>query len=439
MSDGQFGRRRGGAVLTALLAALALWAGCSARTAGAEGVREPRSWHASEEPRRADVLEVAAPLVAAGEERLCAADPRVTACASHEPEGTPQLLGLAARAGALAVAWVYAGNPWLSPRGAVRASRVGVALFDAELRRSREVELPLADAATDVDLVAVPGGWVVAAQTAGGTELRWLREGGEPTDRRVSLAGATYPGIVATPTGELLVVHLGARDGNWPVLATLVALDGVMRWSVPVFASSIEPNFGAQVATDDGGFLIGRRTGEGVAVARVDRNGVVSVQAPISNSTEYPSLAWCGREGRLVWTDFSETGKIRAAAVDRSGRRSETEHVLGVIPNYFNHSPTLCEGRDWWVLLGGYTGSTGVSNRLDLTRVDTGRGAEAGAIPVLGSERVRAYDPRLVRLDDARVAVAWIALVGESQARIGLATVAAPRADRAAAELAGGA
>lgn len=361
----------------------------------------------------------------AEEGRTCSSDARVTACASRRPAHAPHLLGLAARDGTIAVAWVAAGNSWLT-QSERRVSHLGFARFDAQLRGLGERTLEVAEVAMDVDLAAVPGGWVVAAQTGKGVELIRLEDHGGRSGASTVIAGAASPGIAATATGEVLVVHLAQVEGAWPVRATLVDRKGEARWSATIFGETVEPNFGGQVAADGGAFLVARRTNDGVSVVRVEANGAVGARHTVGTSTEYPSLAWCGASGRLVWTDFSGQGQIRGVKIDGSGRRQGYEHVLGAIPDHFNHSPVLCDGEGSRVLLGGYTGGTGVSKSLDLRRVDEARGAQAGAIPVLGGGGQLAHDPRLVRVDDRRVAAAWISVDRGTRSRIGVAIVDAP-------------
>lgn len=363
--------------------------------------------------------------------RVCGDDPRVAACAVHRPRASPHLLGMAVRGRTIAVAWVTAGNSWLpAPSTYPAAGAARIAWFDADLRLRGEQDLEVASA-SDIDLAATADGWVVAVQTTKGVELLRLADDGTRAAPTEVLAGAALPGITTTPAGDVLVVHTGVHAGRHAQLATLVDRRGRAAWTTEVFAGTIEPNFGGQVYTDGGGFLVGRRDNAGVSVARVEQDGTVSARRVVGGSTEYPSLVWCGGEGRVVWTDFGRM-KIRSTALDRRGDVIGPEQVLGGTPEYFNHSPAVCDGAGALVLLGGYTGGTGVSNRLDLTHVDRERGALPGAIRVLAEGDHAAYDPRLARLDDRRVAVAWVSLgPARTRAQIGLAVVDAARAQEA--------
>lgn len=370
--------------------------------------------------------------------RACSADPRVRACAIGPGAGTPHFIGMAAHGGTIAVVEAFAGNSWLRQADPQASHRLRFGLHDAQqLQRLRENELTFESPVTDVELAAVPGGWVVAAQTEAGIELIWLGEAGEPANRGVRLAKTSYPGLAVGSAGEVLVVHRGsvATTGESvappeAMMATMVAPTGEVRWSARLFESSIEPHFGSQVAADDGAFLVARRTDTGVTVTRVERSGAVGPRHLVKASTEYPSLAWCGSEGRLVWSDFSQSPHVRGATIDRAGRLANfknSEHVLGSTPEHFNASPVLCDGPGSLVLLGGYTGGTGVSQRLDLARIDRTRGTRRGAIAVMAAHGHQAYDPRLVRLDERRVAVGWVALLpGGERSRLALAVVEAP-------------
>lgn len=414
----------------ALLATATIWitgTACHARPAATP--LAPPDRQAIEVREHPGLPEV--PVVSAASDPLspavCADDPRIAACKVHRPDASPHLLGLATRGGTIGVAWVTAGNSWLQgSRDPNRPGRAGFAWFDAALNPRGETRLDVSGSAFDIDLAATADGWVVAVQTDQSLELLRLAPDGAPAGPRTALARAWTPGITTTPAGDVLVVHTATLDGRAPEVATLVDRRGAVVWSTEVFEGSIEPNFGGQVYTDGGGFLVGRRDNHGVSVARVEPDGTVSARRTVAGSTEYPSLAWCGADGRLVWTDFGAL-KIRGTAIDRAGRAQGVEHVLGGTPTYFNHSPALCDGPGALVLLGGYTGGTGVSNRLDLTHVDPVRGPQPGAVAVLADNGHNAYDSRLVRLDDRRVAVGWISLSrAHTRSQIGLAVVEPP-------------
>lgn len=352
-------------------------------------------------------------------DRPCTDDPRIDACVVHRPGDTPHLLGMATRGDTIGVAWVTAGNSWLPNPSPGTAH---VAWFDASLRLRGEARLDIADTGRDIDLVATSDGWVAAVQVDGASELFRLADDGTVAGR-ARLPSAWAPGLTTTPTGDVLVVHTTQSGTKYPLVATLVDRRGATVWATEVFDGVIEPNFGGQVYTDGGGFLVGRRASDGVTVARVEADGRVSARRLVGGSTEYASLAWCGGRARLVWTDFGAL-KIRSTTVDRRGDALTPEVVLGGTPEYFNHSPILCDDAGDLVLLGGYTGGTGVSNRLDLTRVDPARGPLPGALAVLDAASQSAYDPRLGRLRDGRVAVAWVSLGKAGQrAQLALAVV----------------
>jgi hypothetical protein len=355
-------------------------------------------------------------------DHVCADDPRI-ACAVHRPEVSPHLLGLAVRGRTIAVAWVTSGNSWLQSRAVMGTGAAHIAWFDADLRPRGQTRLDVAANALDIDLVATSDAWVVAVQTERGVELQRLADDATLAGPSTTLPAAATPGLATTPAGDVLVVHAAIRSDRYAHFATFVDRRGRVAWEREVFTEAVEPNFGGQVYTDGGGFLVGRRENAGVAVVRLEADGRLTARRDVATSTEYPALAWCGGEGRLVWTDF-EALKIRTAAIDRRGDASGPEHVLGGTPEHFNHSPVLCDRAGAIVLLGGYTGSTGLSNRIDLARVDRERGALPGAIPVLAAGGHTAYDPRLARLDARRVAVAWISLnATQTQSQLALAVV----------------
>lgn len=419
--------RLAAAVLTALTA-LSIATACHARGSVAPVAHPDRAAddaQASYAYRPPPEIEAPiAPLLDRLPKRPCTDDPRIDACAVHRPDATPHLLGMAARGDTIGVAWVTSGNAWLADPSPGTAH---FAWFDASLRRRGEVRLELPDAGYDIDLAAAPDGWIVAVQAGTSTELMRLADDGT-IGARTRLDKAWAPGLAVAPGGDVLVAHMTERGGQYPIQATLVDRSGAVVWSSEVFDGVVEPNFGGQVYTDGGGFLVGRRANPGVSVARVEADGRVTARRLVGGSTEYPALAWCGRAGRLVWTDFGAL-KIRSAAIDLRGDVLGAEQILGGTPEYFNHSPTLCDGAYDLVLLGGYTGGTGVSNRLDLARVDPRHGVLPGALAVLDPAEQSAYDPRLARLADGRVAVAWISLgKGGQKAQLALAVVDPARA-----------
>jgi hypothetical protein len=384
---------------------------------------------------REPIPELIPPVAVAAHGSPCADTPWLLACAAARGGGgvTPHRLAMASGGGAIAIAWVEAGNAWLSTSPGRPSARVHLALYDDKLERRAHAELPTRGPATDARIVATDDGWIVAAQTTAGVELHWRRADLGPRPTHALLAGASSPGLVATAAGgALLVAQLRATSGVAPIVATLFDPQGAARWSAEAFAGAVEPHFGGQVAADRGAYLIARRSDGGVSIRRIEADGRPAELHAVHTSTEYPALAWCGDSGRFVWTDFGGHGHVRVARVDRSGAITGPQHPLGGTPDYFNHSQPLCDRDGALVLLAGYTGSTGVSNRLDLVRVDRS-GRLPGAIPVVAADGRTTYDPQIARLDRRRVVVAWIAMSpAHAAASIAIAVLHAPEGDTAA-------
>lgn len=364
---------------------------------------------------------VAAPLAVAGEparRATCAAGEHVLDCTALLPGRPLHLMAMAVSGRSIGIGWTTSGNPWVQP------SASGSAYFeilDEQLEPVHRLTLP-GEAGHDVAVAPWRSGWVVATSDGVGTVVRHVGADGSVQGPSLRLEGGAAPHVAVGARGEVLVVRTGMFERTHGTRAALLTdLDEPPRWDVMVVEQPTEPRFGSVVAMD-GGFMVAQRGPAGVEVVRVEHDGRIGARhQQMGSSTEYPKLASCGGTATMVWADFSAQPTVRWAALDGRGQSSTTPVVLGAVPDYFDPSPALCDGLGSLVLLGGYTGGTGVASHLELVRVD-GEGRAGGLVPVLGdAPGQRAYDWRIDRLD-GDVVVAWIELEGS----IGVARLRAP-------------
>lgn len=318
-------------------------------------------------------------------------------------EGSPQRLSLAVRGEGVAVAWVTREDT-----SQQREAEAHVALFSRDLALERRVRLGSGAGPSDVSIAATPEGWLVATSTYDGTSAAIVTQPLRPDlvafGSATSITNAGGPILVGRPDGAPLLLYTGLPGG---VGAALLDQGGQGRlWSTTLFASVTEPRFGSAVFTGDG-FLVAMRE-NGVTVRRVGLDGQVGpAYASFGTSTEYPQLVWTGSEARVVWTDFSHTD-VRWSRLDREGAPLGEPVVLGGSPDYYDPSPAAARGDDSVVLLGGYTGGTGLADQLDLLVVD-GRGellfGPCAMVAPEGGRTATSY--ALARLGDGYV-TAWV-------------------------------
>jgi len=362
-----------------------------------------------------------APLAVAAEAvptAFCADGEHVLACTVLTPDQPVHHMAMAVSGRSIGIGWTTQGSSWVS------RSESGPAYFeilDERITRSHGLELP-GYAVYDIAVAAGRSGWLVATAEVSATVVHHVGLDGTIDGPSLRLPGSVAPHLVVEPSGDVLLVRTGASGTQ---AALLTSLDAPPRWDVVLVEHAVEPRFSSAVAVD-GGFLVSLRGPEGIEVVRLERDGSIGArQRQMGSSTEYPKLASCGRDARMVWADFSSQGMMRWARLDGRGASSDEPSTLGVIPEYFDPSPLLCDGHDSIVLLGGYTGGTGVASHLELVRVDAG-GHAGERLPVLGAP-YSAYDWRIDALDGDMV-VSWIALQGS----IGVARARAPRSGAAA-------
>lgn len=338
----------------------------------------------------------------------CANGSRILQCKELVDCAPVQSFALAALGQTLAAAWVT-GNP--AP-GTVRFG-----LFAPDLS---PVSLENITGITDgvrVALAATPSGWILAVERSTvGLEVIALQASGAVSGPAKIVAGGTVP--VMAPRGDSASVSGGPllvwSEPAGSRVAVLVASDASFQTS-PVRVSSgdvVEPQFSGGTFTGDA-FLYGERT-NGVTITRLALDGTIAaVHQPANSSTEYPQLAWLGDHAALTYADFSSTGALTFQQLTANGAALGSPVVLGTtVTKEYNRSPMVAlSGGDVAVLLGGYTGGTDHTDRLDVTALSGSGSVVVTAFPLM-RDPMAATAWRAIRLG-TNVIAGWI---GETNA-----------------------
>ena len=328
----------------------------------------------------------------------CGSDARIERCVPAPVDSTvPYALGLAATGEMVGLAWITS-----SSLDGAAERRVHFARFDSNLSLVSEPGCFAVAEPTFVSVAAVPSGWLLAVGGAGGVHVIPLAPDGYPRGPGRVIPGGGTPHLAERPGAGPLVSYAVAGS----IDAQLLREDGTAEWTARVFSGSpTEPDLANAVFTGDG-FLVVQRMA-GVTVARVELDGTVSgTSMPGGSSTETPQLAWNGTEARVTWTDFSATGTVYFARLDRNGARIAAPVVLGTIPAYFNRSPMVAFGQETLVVMSGYSGGVDLATRLDITKVDRD-GRTVVPTFALTQDPTGARGYRAARLG-ARMVVAWV-------------------------------
>jgi hypothetical protein len=340
------------------------------------------------------------PVVATPTISACREDLQL-ACRSRPIAGDFAALDLAAARGVIALLYTD------SSSGGSAVDRAHVLLHDRALQPLGESTLATDGAIYDLALTTTADGWLVALAVAPHLELIHLDADGRELGPRQRVDAARTPRFAADPLAPAAPLLTWVAASGGAVYSGGVAPRGAWPPPARLFETTIEPNFAGQVAIAAGEFLVARRAGRGVEVARVSARGVVrSTRADVGHSTEYPTLVRCDDGPRMIWSNFASRGEVRWARLDDSGAVVGPEVRLSGIPDHFNHSPAICDGVDTMVLLAGYTGITGLSKSLDLVRVDGEGAIISDPLRIYDAAAGVAYRPTMRRDGDALVA-AW--------------------------------
>lgn len=313
---------------------------------------------------------------------------------------TPSFVALATNATQLVAAW---------NEGC--AAKVG--WFDAALEILHTTDLTGAaciSATAGITLAPLANSWVAEI----GNKQFVLDSSGEVVSQRTILGTALF---AAARSGDTPLVVRQTTYGT--VTASLLDASGAEVWTREVAEQVIEAHYGSATAVSDG-FLVALRTDVGVQVFHLDETGaILDVSTPGSASTEYPQLNASGGEVRLVWADFGATPSLQWAALNEQGERIGDAVQIGSVPDYFNRSPIVVAGEDTVVVLGGYTGGTGIGKATHVRRLDVAGATSAGDVAVQSDPNLVQW-PQVVAYDGSFV-TAWVGK-GES-GRVGLAKI----------------
>jgi len=334
--------------------------------------------------------------------RFCATNRRITVCEEASVGETDvRDVAIAAYGQELGVAWV-------------NESGTSFARYNLNLQHVATAPcLPTGGAAT-VALAGTSSGWIIATATNNGISFAALDRHGGVRGQMHSTTGWD-PILIERPGAGPLMVW---TDGN-TTQAALLNDDAVAQWQSPVFTNVIGSDYVRGTWTGQR-FLVTARA-QGVRIVAVELNGSVSGSSSVgSTATEYPEIAWAQNDGRLVWTDFGTGGTVNWQRLDAMGVPVGTAVAVGGRPDYFNNAPMVTIGDDSVMLLGRFTGGTGMNEGIDLLRVD-GQGGQVFA--PFGLERnpnhVRRH--RLIKVG-AEVFASWVSEGYPS--RVGLAKLA---------------
>lgn len=320
----------------------------------------------------------------------CGTDARIETCHDDFAIGQrPEFVTLATNGIELAMGWT-------------EVCRAHVMWFDQGLTSLRNFDFDIAPCEPRweaLTLAPLGDNWVVEV---GGQRIVLDGEGTVVTTRAAegsALFGASRVG--STP----LVVR--EAPFGVAVVASLLDESGAEVWTTEIDDGAIEPHYGSATAVDDGFLVALRNEARGVEIVHLDANGDITTRTnPGSAETEYPQLASAGGEVRLVWTDFSDAS-VLWSKLDGVGRPVGEPAVLGTTPLQFNRSPIVVTGTNTLVLLGGYTGETGVGDDHRMRLVDDAGGA-IGTDVTVQADPDQALWPQLVIFHGSPVA-AWVA------------------------------
>jgi hypothetical protein len=331
----------------------------------------------------------------------CGSDPHIAACREldRNPEQTTAL-ALAADDLLVGVAWI---SSTFDGTSSLHFDRFNHDLMPLDPQPS--ICIPPANA-RQVGLSTIPGGFLLAAEGAGGINVQRYTADGLPLGAAGLHTGLTLPMLVSRPNNGPLLL---ASEPRGAVHAILLDDTGATIYDVVVFTAVTEMQYGSGVFIGDA-FLVAMRSSiGGVQVTRIDLAGMIgSFNTPGSTSTEYPQLAWTGSEGRLTWNDFATTPTILWARIDAMGAPIGSALNIGMAPTYYDPAPLVTIGEDSVILMPGYSGQTGGATHLDYMRL-----TQAGVTSV-GPARLN-QDPELamqyrIARGGADLFAAWVAV-----------------------------
>ena len=304
-------------------------------------------------------------------------------------------LSLAATSTSVALAWTETDGG--------SAGKGYVALLSADLG-VKTILGPLGPAGLRrARIVPSDGGWTVAYDDVASKQILIFHvDASGGVTNAASFTNAFDPLLVEGPDGSLLAWQGGGTTELY--LAVLSPKGAVVTSTVVPSFQVTEWDFGGGVFVD-GGWLVAQRGPSGVSYVRF-AGGTLSTKSPFGGSTEYPTITADGGEIRVTFNEFGgNPATVRYGRIDSAGNALGPSVAIAKAPAQFNEAPIVSAGGLSWVLLGGYTGQTGVGQSLDLLTLDAAGNALGAPLPLVREPSTRQY--RIARRGPELV-VAWV-------------------------------
>jgi hypothetical protein len=244
-------------------------------------------------------------------------DSTVLACGANRQPGDAVVV--AATDAAIALAFLREGGLW-------------VELLAPDLSTVTEARRVASSEAVDLDLIATPDGWLLAA-LGESIDLFWLDEAGtlSSTSNVASgaLAGVIAPGVKLTTRsggGAFALWRTPDGEGGEDLYVVALSADGSLAASPSRVGTVVDQTVGA-IATADGLLVAARLlVGDGSAnsrlfIVRIDANGAVAgSRQTVDDFGSYPILAVANDGGAvLAYYDFEPPASTQWIKLDEAG------------------------------------------------------------------------------------------------------------------------
>jgi hypothetical protein len=235
----------------------------------------------------------------------------------------------------IGVAW----TTWCSTCG--NASNLHFAGLDARLQVLFEAPSPGRASLPAPALVRSSTGWLLAATDDSGVTIYRFDDRGRLLGTR-GIAGGREPAFGAQPGGPpLLLFTRPSADPseNGFRQAAMLTDDGQMASTAVDLWPSPEATPGVLFVGD--GFLVAQRGGTAIHVAHVSLSGALlgSAPMPFGDYTEGPALVPMGQGIGVTYLDYSASGAIMWAMLDKTGAVVSAPVPVSPQPNTYN--PTV--------------------------------------------------------------------------------------------------
>ncbi|MCC7381935.1 MAG: hypothetical protein IT384_08905 [Deltaproteobacteria bacterium] len=296
----------------------------------------------------------------------------------------------------LIVAWVTS--------GATSARRGGLHLADYGPSLSTPRVSPCVGPidATDIAITTLDGALLLAIGQPQGILIATYDGATQTWMDRQTIPGAYQPHFARGRTDRAVLTYGSSGSG---LMARALNAQGASRWTTAVLTDVVEPEFTSAVFVGDAVLIAARSGSFGVSAVQISAGGQLGLaQALDTRETEYPQLA--AIEGDTVaatWTRFG-TGEVVWATLNSIGQPSSAVTRVSGLPVDFNSTPMVAANGRIHALLGGYTGTTGLANRLALTELTA-----PGTPPVEVARAAMGLRDHRILTVGSSIVMAWIA------------------------------